>query len=992
MLDLIASLLEELLGSFVWTAIIVLIVFLVINRTKNKASKDSSAEYLRGYQAGMKSMLEKVELRINRGEEINLKTVAYLKRIKVVLKDKAEIGSSESDNTKSKALKTDSAIKAEDKNKHNADTKSLIEEKDVLGADQKNSSLINGLSITAIIMFIAAGIAMIVSDFPDLFKLIGVLFITISFYAIGICTTNIPRLKQTSLIFIVTSLSLIPFLGIVFNKYGGLTGEKSWMLTSFVGVACYVLATLRLKSQVVSYLSIGFIMSLVASVVPNSNLNFVWYFVLLITFSLCCSLISFVKPKVLPELFVKPITQTGNIGTPILILVSLFSGSELILLDYILIFGLSTIQYVISYLNKPSYLIESVIRVLANITAILVAYDYSSDNLFIGMAISILAIINACYSIYRYKGLKNGKTSDRQLELVWYVFSLIYGYSAIFYWTGQYGENHLQAFSYGLVTLLAVLMAFINRVKVFAYLSVLTFSRFLVLNFVSGEEILENYQLGYLFVILAAGILAVCRYRFCNLGKKSYVCLSTFTSFWFILNAYILGLELTDQVSLILYYSIIALMITEITIIHFKQFITLAYVFVIPVIASALARYLFEPFTLMHTITSFALTGAIFAIIHLLFSNRYRVVQGVSLIYSYIFFTLMGFAFHGMGHDLVRVYSYVLLLILSIVAYGQYLVSRKNALVVFKNIHLIFSFVLLFVASSFSWFVLNNNLLFASAIFLAIAYLIHITFMTKRYGLQTISSLLLMIATMAVVDNYLSNSDYLIPVYTVTLGSFFFLLYFVSKLRENRVLKKIMFNYGIATLILGVAFCPSVTEVRDFKAVFICLIGLMLLVKSMLHDTKKEVVVGSLGIYTVALGLANLLDQVFVDNLVPITVYGHILAIAVLVTAYMYGNLDRKLKFVFAFITIFGGLSSLAHAGIYSGIFILEHIVMITYGAYRNKNWLIWWGIIASSIASIWSLKTIPFMAFLIFGVTIVLVIIWQINKSEKVKAKGKRE
>ena len=156
-------------------------------------------------------------------------------------------------------------------------------------------------------------------------------------------------------------------------------------------------------------------------------------------------------------------------------------------------------------------------------------------------------------------------------------------------------------------------MAFINRVKVFAYLSVLTFSRFLVLNFVSGEEILENYQLGYLFVILAAGILAVCRYRFCNLGKKSYVYLSTFASFWFILNAYILGLELTDQVSLILYYSIIALMITEITIIHFKQFITLAYVFVIPVIASALARYLFEPFTLMHTITSFALTGAIFA-------------------------------------------------------------------------------------------------------------------------------------------------------------------------------------------------------------------------------------------------------------------------------------------------------------------------------------------------------------------------------------------
>ena len=162
MLDLIASLLEELLGSFVWTAIIVLIVFLVINRTKNKASKDNSAEYLRGYQAGMKSMLEKVELRINRGEEINLKTVAYLKRIKVVLKDKAEIGSSESDNTKSKALKTDSVIKAEDKNRYNADAKSLIEEKDVLGADQKNSRLINGLSITAIIMFIAAGIAMIV--------------------------------------------------------------------------------------------------------------------------------------------------------------------------------------------------------------------------------------------------------------------------------------------------------------------------------------------------------------------------------------------------------------------------------------------------------------------------------------------------------------------------------------------------------------------------------------------------------------------------------------------------------------------------------------------------------------------------------------------------------------------------------------------------------------------------------------------------------------
>ena len=264
--------------------------------------------------------------------------------------------------------------------------------------------------------------------------------------------------------------------------------------------------------------------------------------------------------------------------------------------------------------------------------------------------------------------------------------------------------------------------------------------------------------------------------------------------------------------------------------------------------------------------------------------------------------------------------------------------------------------------------------------------------MAKRYGLQTISNLLLMIAMMAVADNYLSNSDYLIPTYTVTLGSFFFLLYFVSKLRENQALKKIMFNYGIATLILGMAFCPSATEVRYFKAVFICLIGLMLLVKSMLHDTKKEVVVGSLGIYTVALGLANLLDQVFVDNLVPITVYGHILAIAVLVTAYMYGNLDRKLKFVFAFITIFGGLSSLAHAGIYSGIFILEHIVMITYGAYRNKNWLIWWGIIASSIASIWSLKTIPFMAFLIFGVTIVLVIIWQINKSEKVKAKGKRE
>jgi hypothetical protein len=285
-----------------------------------------------------------------------------------------------------------------------AESEATVTEVVELTPEQKAQRSLRNLNVilyTASFLLVAAGALFVSSSSSSIVKLIGVAMIIALFYGVGfIVYLKSQRLRPAALAFLGTGLALIPFAGFALQQYTDLSASQSWAITSVVGLVAYFVVAIRLRSQLVSYLTMAFTLSLVGSMTAMSTKLIIWQFVTMIIVSLIASLLARLAPKWIPQVFSEPIERTGQIVTPVVLVASLFLFDTLQLVEYEIVFALATLQYVVAWLQTRDIFYETTIRLLSYVVLSLIAWDiFNANGALAAFTMALLLTFQHAYSL-----------------------------------------------------------------------------------------------------------------------------------------------------------------------------------------------------------------------------------------------------------------------------------------------------------------------------------------------------------------------------------------------------------------------------------------------------------------------------------------------------------------------------------------------------------------------------------------------------------------
>ncbi|MDR0398045.1 MAG: hypothetical protein LBH36_02580 [Candidatus Nomurabacteria bacterium] len=302
-------------------------------------------------------------------------------------------------------------------------------------------------------------------------KLIGLVVTTIAMYIVGLVLhEKVKKLKPAAVAFIGTSLGIVPFIGVALVALTNVPAQVAWLITSIFGLAAYTVAAAILQSQVVAWLVMAFTLSLTCSFCATASLPVVWYFITLIGVSLAASVLSIVKPNLVPKYFKQPIEATGQIVTPIALIASLVVWNRSSTFMYEIVFGIAAMQYFVIWLAQRDYKYETATRLLVHSTLLIIGWDILSFNTFATISVwSIgIALLHAVFSLAR---VKLSSSESRKNETVWLGSLLsIIGIGTLCCAGAEHGAVYV---NYGLFTLLGLGIATAVRLRAtsWAYIS-----------------------------------------------------------------------------------------------------------------------------------------------------------------------------------------------------------------------------------------------------------------------------------------------------------------------------------------------------------------------------------------------------------------------------------------------------------------------------------------------------------------------------------------
>lgn len=353
-----------------WGGIIWLVVWLV-SRDKNKAVDINSPSYAQGYWDGYRARQNEMNPDTSQSHEATMPTFASV----------------------APALQLSTPDRAAEKEKH----------------DIQN---INTTLYVASFLLVAAAALFIGTALPESTKFIGLWLITIVFYVVGLVLHDrVPKLKPAAVAFTGTGLALLPFTGWAMYQYVLPDAALCWLITSVIGLAAFVLATLRLNSQVIAYFAIAFMVSFVSSSVAVSHGPVVWYFVVLIGFGSLVTLLAAFYSKWLPAVFSQPVQQSGKWIVPLTLIVSLLFSSELSLQSYVILTGLATMYYAAvaaTTAGTAQSVAVFVTRLIGSLFILLLSYKVTQSWLIVSLVMSAIGAVQVSISTYlRLEGVRD---------------------------------------------------------------------------------------------------------------------------------------------------------------------------------------------------------------------------------------------------------------------------------------------------------------------------------------------------------------------------------------------------------------------------------------------------------------------------------------------------------------------------------------------------------------------------------------------------------
>lgn len=194
--------------------------------------------------------------------------------------------------------------------------------------DQAN---INVALYTASMLLIAAAWLFAGFNISGAARFGSLCLLTALFYGAGLVLhAKVKRLQPAGLAFTGTALALVPITGFALNAFVLQVPALSWFITSVIGTAAYLFAALRLRSVVLVWLTLTFMVSSQFAGLSVLGSAIIWYLVVMIAFAAVLNAIDAVLPgRVQQSRLLQPLKQLSPFLVPAVVVSSFVLYSQL---------------------------------------------------------------------------------------------------------------------------------------------------------------------------------------------------------------------------------------------------------------------------------------------------------------------------------------------------------------------------------------------------------------------------------------------------------------------------------------------------------------------------------------------------------------------------------------------------------------------------------------------------------------------------------------
>lgn len=856
-----------------------------------------------------------------------------------------------------------------------------------LAAEKEKQTMknLNLLLYVGSFLIVAAAALFVTLVMPASIKLGSLILVTLAFYVSGIVLhTNSSRLRPAAGAFVGTGLAILPFVGFALTSLGGMSGEAAWFATSIIGLAAYGFAAVRLQSQLVSYLTMAFVLSLAMSAVSTLGLSMVWYFIVVIGVSLICNSLHILWPRLMPKIFAQPIEQTGQITTPIALTASLFVVNEMELYMYEILYGVATAHYLVVWLEKRQIVYEVVVRALAHITLLIVVADISHfatsgdehARVQFGVWFLALAVVQAIYSLLRVRRENHESWQAEQAYLVASLTMIVVGMT---WWIDVEQASRWTALSLtaaGLVSLGAVLRL---RQAGWGYVGLVAS---ILLPYVVGRGVVEpklsyevlagGFTIAGLFALMALERLralgrsqalqslltvAVAAYALL-IVLSGYLADNNVTVGWttllggsvFVLLSYLLRAAVLELVAALAGLASVAAWVIAASVETQWQVVVTVVITTTLALAVACIHHFRQETERRNYLTAF---GAI-------------IFAGLVLV---------------MGGELVVARTAVALLLAGgVAAMALRFVLQSHAIGTLTQIArlayagLPLAALVVSIGAGLGWLTLVLSV--------ATALLWLSSYIEKVPAVMLVGNLML-VCTLTSLWSWLEfDSEWQLYGVAWLSAAVFYVMYWLMV--DKRDTWRQWASLGSVWMVLGVA---TVMSIFDSDPTWVMasagslVVGAITLAVQGYLSKKREYI--EIALYITTFGLQRMVSILLPEtNLVA---YGHWWAITIGLMAWWHmENYRVRAMVALGFVTGSTGLYALMGMEGYPLVFLVEHLMVVAMGAVLRQQWALWWGIVSVVLAVLYFLRGFTFLALLFLGFLLILFVIWRLGKMGK--------
>lgn len=844
---------------------------------------------------------------------------------------------------------------------------------------------LNTMLYFASFLLVAAAAIFVATSMSASVRLIGLVAVTALFYFTGIILyKKVEKLKPAAIAFVGTGIAILPFIGLALVTIGNLPTGIAWLITSFIGVIAYGYAALILQSQLVSFLTIGFVLTLAYSAVDSASLAIVWYFVSLSLVSSAASFVSYVKPTWMPEVFKIPVEKTGQFVTPTALVASLLVVDQMTIQSYELLFGVVTAQYLVTWLQQRSLFFEAVVRVMVHATLILVTYDITNGNIgHFGYWWTGLALAQFAFSYTRSMSASETILENEQKWTVAVLSLLVVGIS---FWTNSPAAASLTALSVACVGLIGVFSAKIFKQA--AWLYVTTFA-IMVEPFIVGRWLLEPAAPWMLLVItlglssfLSVGLYGIA-IRSINFGIEGFLNHAYNSSILLIGTTLFAGLVSWEQNTVAWAFAVTSIFFFVLSYVSRIQATELFAIGAGFIATATWLEFLMPEGSSLWLFASICIYSSLLLLLttahHFIEKNSQR--RNLSMGSALAILLVLIYPIIAESPE-VRNVSTLMLAVVSagLVAFRWW---KGNGISSQVQTILASGYLSYVIALGITAFTHDLGVTFFVLGFVAIMFWVA-SFVERFVESYIVGHLVFFVAALVGWNWRFDYSDWLL-LQVAWITSFVFLMhYIVNFLQKDK--KRLWFSVGALWTSLSIGILSAISSSDSLLETSSALTVVVLALSVALHGfVVKQKNMIEAAVYLATLGLQRSVGINFQDLSIIYYAYWWSATIAA-VALWRKESVAERMIFAVGIITFVSAYEALTKGGGYQLLFLIEHVILLAAGVVFRAQWALWWGVAASVAAVMYFIKDYVYLWLALLGLSLIGLAVWRLLQIGKNK------